>query len=315
MRVLSVLALCCLPLAAAAHEVQSVRYADIGGRVSVETTGGATADTPFAVASVGKLYTAATILMLDASEVLDVDGAAPDYLPREIAEGYGGMDGVTLRHLLTMTTGLPDYYNEDYIEDALDDPEAVQTARTALTYAMDEDVLFDPGEAFDYSNTNYVMLGLVIEDATGKSYAQALEDLIFAPLGLSHSFVFGSRSLPEAFPTGHEGGDHVRDYYEGQGFGDGGVITTAADLAAFYHALRDGRLLADPWLDMMLADPVGEGYGMGIEVEGDIVGHSGGDLGFASEVRMDVTNGDIAIVLVGEADGDTDFAWDRLDAR
>jgi D-alanyl-D-alanine carboxypeptidase len=315
MRLFFAVVLNCLPMSLWAHEVQSVRYADIGGEVTIETTGDTTADTPFPIASVGKLYTAVAVLMLDAAEALDVDDAASDYLPGDIVEGYGGMRGVSLRHLLTMTAGLPDYYTDDYIEDALGDPDAVQRAPVALTYAMDEAPLFEPGAAFDYSNTNYVMLGLVIEDVTGKSYAKALEDMIFAPLGLGQSFVFGSRPLPEGFPTGHEGRDHVRDYFEGSGFGDGGVITTAGELAAFYHALRDGVLLADPWLDMMMEDPLGEGYGMGIDMEGDIVGHSGGDLGFSSDVRMDITTGDIAIVLVGEGDGDTDFAWDRLDAR
>ncbi|MEC7761249.1 MAG: serine hydrolase domain-containing protein [Pseudomonadota bacterium] len=315
MRFPVLIALICAPWVAQAHEVQSLRYAEIGGRVTVETTGDTTAETPFAIASVGKLYTATAILMLDASGALDVDDAAAEYLPEGIVEGYGGMQGITLRHLLTMTAGLPDFYTDDYIEDALDDPDAVQHAAVALTYAMDEEPLFAPGDAFDYSNTNYAMLGLVIETVTGKSYAQALEEMIFAPLGLGQSFVFGSRPLPEGFATGHEGRDHVRDYFEGNGFGDGGVITTAGELAAFYHALRDGVLLADPWLDMMMEDPVGEGYGMGIEMEGDIVGHSGGDLGFSSDVRMDITNGDIAIVLVGEADGDTDFAWDRLEDR
>lgn len=316
MRVFLAVVLICLPLGLWAHEVPSVRYAEIDGVVTVETTGaGVTADTPFPIASVGKLYTAVAVLMLDASEALDVDDAAADYLPADIVAGFGGMRGITLRHLLTMTAGLPDFYTDDYIEDALDDPDEVQHAAVALTYAMDEAPLFDPGAAFDYSNTNYVMLGLVIEEVTGKSYAQAVEDMIFAPLGLSRSFVFGSRPLPEGVPTGHEGRDHVRDYFEGNGFGDGGVITTARELAAFYRALRGGTLLADPWLDMMMEDPLGEGYGMGIEMEGNIVGHSGGDLGFSSDVRMDVTTGDIAIVLVGEGDGETDFAWDRLEGR
>ena len=127
------------------------------------------------------------------------------------------------------------------------------------------------------------------------------------------AFVFGGRALPQDFPTGHEDG-HVRDYYLGQGFGDGGVISSAADLSAFYQALFVERtLLSERLLDEMLEDPLGEGYGMGIVVGGGIYGHTGGDLGFSSEVVYDEAQNVIAIALVAEGNGDTSWVETALE--
>ena len=299
--------------AALAQGMQSVRHALTGaGAVETRGTGGAGADTTFAVASVGKAFTAVAVLRLADRGLLDLDAPAAAFVPPASAAAYGGMRGITLRHLLTMTSGLPDYYDDAYFEDALADPAGVQTALVALDHGAGAPI-FAPGRDFDYSNTNYLILGLALEQATGRPLGAVLEAEVFGPAGMQDSFLSGTRPLPPDFAKGHPERAGLRGYYAGEGFGDGSVLSTAADLVRFYRALfRDGALLPPPMLDLLQQDPVGQGYGMGLEIEGRIVGHSGGDYGYASDVRMNLGSGTIAVVLVADEDGDTGWAWDRV---
>lgn len=303
-----------LPGRAVADDIATLRYHEVNGVASISLDGPATPDTPFAIASIGKTMTSVAVLRLVADGKLTLDDAVSAHAPDAILSGLPQVADVTIRHLLTMTSGLPDYLGDAYIEDALDDPSAVQNALTALSYAYGEPQVFPPGQGFDYSNTNYVLLGLILEDVTGATYAEAMDRLVIGPAGMSQSFVFGATPLPESFPTGHENGRHYRAYYAFDGFGDGGVIAPAGDLAKFYHALFiDETLLTPALMTEFLRDPLGEGYGMGIEVEGAIVGHSGGDLGFSSDVRLDRDSGGLAIILSASADTDTDWTFDALD--
>ena len=125
-----------------------------------------------------------------------------------------------------------------------------------------------------------------------------------------------ARALPEAFATGHSGRVHVRDHYALQGVGDGGIAASARDLVAFYRALFEGEaLLGARMRSEMVKDASGEGYGMGIVLGDGYVGHTGGDYGFAAEVVYDPDSRDIAIMLIGDEDGDTDAVYDVLDGR
>lgn len=302
-------ALSLLGLQAHADEASAIRYLGQSGSVEIQASGaGVTQHTPFAIASVGKTMTSVALLRLVARGRLTLDDPARDYLPAEIVDGLGGMQGITVRHLLNMTSGLPDYLDDAYAEDAARDPARIQTPEVALTYAFGYPAIFGPGEDFDYSNTNFVLAGLVLERLGGRSYAGMITQEVFEPAGMTRSFVFGSRPLPADFPFGHEDGRHVRDYYGFEGFGDGGVISTAEDVARFYRALFiDKTLLDTAGLAELLRDPVGEGYGLGIDVEGSVLGHAGGDLGFSSDVRIDLRSGTIAVMLVARGDADTDW--------
>lgn len=148
---------------------------------------------------------------------------------------------IEIRHLLTMTSGLVGYFDDAFLQDAIDDPETVQTPQSAVSYAYGEALMFRPGRAFDYSNTNYVLLGLILENVTGKSYAQVMAEQVFKPAGMKDAFVFGSRALPATFPKGHAGWSHYRDYYNAQGFGDGGVIPPPLILRDFIGLFRLGN--------------------------------------------------------------------------
>ncbi|MEL7214262.1 MAG: serine hydrolase domain-containing protein [Pseudomonadota bacterium] len=304
------------PSLAHSDDVASIKYLAVNGHTQIQATGGATASTPFAIASVGKTITSVALLRLADQGQIDLDAPARRYLPIGMTNALGGLDGVTVRHLLTMTSGLPDYLYDDYIDAALADPDTFQDAHVAVSFAYGDDTLFQPGTNFDYSNTNFVLAGIAAETATGRSYASVVTREVLQPAGMSDAFVFGSVPLPPDFPSGHEGDDHYRDYYQNTGFGDGGVIASAQDLANFYRALFvDRSLLSPAMMDALLRDPIGQGYGMGLEIDDMTIGHSGGDLGFSSDVRFDTKTGMIAIILAAQSDVDTDWASEMVNGQ
>jgi len=272
-----------------------------------------TSDTSFPIASVGKTMTAVAVLRLVAGGDLSLEDKTVDWVSPNISDGLPDLDNITIRHLLTMSSGLPDYYTWNYVEDALDDPGGTQLPEAALSYVFDEPLLFPPGTAFDYSNTNYVLLGLILEAASAQSYGSVMETEVFAPARMTDSFVFGTRPLPANFAHSPDHDANVARYYSAQGFGDGGVISTAADLARFYTALfLDRTLLPADLLRIMTTDDLNEGYGMGIEVEDGILGHSGADLGFSSDVRLHPASATIAIELIAAEDAGMGWAFDQM---
>lgn len=304
------------PCAALSDDVASLRYLKADGQTQITTTADATFSTPFAIASVGKTMTAVAILRLVDRGVLSLNDPANRHLPADIAQGLGGLDGVTLRHLLTMTSGLPDYLTDAYVDAVLDRPNGIQTHRDALRFAFGVGALFRVGTEFDYSNTNYVLAGAIAEAATGKSYSDIIQNEVFHPAAMQDAIVFGAAPLPHDFPSGHEDGEHYRDYYNATGLGDGGVIASAQDLANFYRALFvDRALLSDAMMAELLHDPMDVGYGMGIEMNGPVVGHAGGDLGFSSDVRLNTITGTLAILLIAQGNANTDWPSDIVGSQ
>lgn len=305
--------LACAPGVLRADSPAELRYVQTrNGDVVYHASEGIGPTTPFALASLGKTMTAVAVLRLVAHGRLSLDDAPQTHLPADLVAELDLPEGLTLRHLLTMTSGLPDYLDDAFVADALDDPARVQTPRAALLYAVGEKRIFAPGEGFDYSNTNYVLLGLILEQASGLSFAQVMQDQVFDPAGMSGAFVFGSVALPVTFPDAEEDGQNLWAYYSAEGMGDGGVIGSATDLARFYRALFGGGLLASAQMTDLLSDPLGEGYGMGLELEGDLVGHSGGDLGFSADIRLDRDSGTLAVFLAAQADADTGWTYEAL---
>ncbi|MEO0358105.1 MAG: serine hydrolase domain-containing protein [Pseudomonadota bacterium] len=303
-----ILILCLIATPALSHPTPEIKAIFDGDHVIFED-GKASIDTPFAIASVGKLFTTVAFVRLIGRGELYSSDLAADWVPSAISEGLGGLYAVQLHDLATMTAGLPDYYDNDYIDAIKDMPLEHQTTAFALSFAFGEPILFKSGTGFVYSNTNYLVLSLAMQAATGKSYAQIIQDEVIGPAKLENSSVFGSAPLPADFPKGHASSRHIQEYYENQGLADGGILSSAADLARLYTAIRYGDLVPDHLIGLLTADPLGQGYAMGLVVEDGMIGHSGGDVGFSSLVAMDWETGRIAIELYGESDVETGWAW------
>jgi D-alanyl-D-alanine carboxypeptidase len=230
---------------------------ETGTRYSAAGPGIARAD-HFRGGSITKTFIATVVLQLAAEHRLKLSDTVEQHLPGLVRGAGNDGRALTLRALLTHTSGLYDFTADTGGVVPLT---SVQAVRIALTHPPAH-----PGR-FSYSNTNYVLLGLVVEQVTGHSYATEAERRVIAPLGLTGTSFPGSRT---ALPPPHgrayatDGTDVTRLDPRVAGAA-GELVTTLADLDRFYAALLDGRLLPSRWLREMLDTRTAQGlYGMGL---------------------------------------------------
>ena len=211
-------------------------------------------DTPFHIASVGKLFTSATVLRLHEQGVLDVDDRAADYVSPEAIAGLVVVDGedlsrtITIRQLLGHRAGLPSTDGDPIFGLwIVADPDRERTPQELLDHARRLGAVGPPGAQRRYASPGYYLLGLVIEGATGRPYHQVVRDEILAPLGMDDTFEAAHEWAGAPEELHHYVGwiDFARidPSFE---FADGGYVSTAPDLARFGHALADGALFQKP---------------------------------------------------------------------
>ena len=233
-----------------AHEDSGTRYAQAGGGIARTDH--------FRAGSITKTFIATVVLQLAAEHRLSLSDTVEQHLPG-LVHGAGN-DGrtLTLRALLTHTSGLNDFTVDTRGLVPLSPRQAV---RIALTHPPAE-----PGR-YSYSNTNYVVLGMVIQQVTGDSYATEAERRIIAPLGLTGTSFPGSRtSLPSPHGRAYAtDGTDVTELDPRVAGAAGELVTTLADLDRFYAALLGGELLPSRRLREMRDTRTAHGlYGMGL---------------------------------------------------
>ena len=215
-----------------------------------------TAQTRIAIASGSKAFTALAVMRLIEDGELRLDqpvrGLLGDDLP--LID-----DGVTLEHLLTHTSGIGDYLDEDSdweVSDyVLSLPVHTLTTSEAFLPMLDgHPRKFAPGERFAYSNGGYMVLSVLLERATGDTYHEALRRLVFEPAGLQRTGFLPLNGLPADAAPGYvlSEGDLVNTLHlPVLGNGDGGAFTTADDLHRFWLALLDGRIVSRATVEAM----------------------------------------------------------------
>ncbi len=212
----------------------------------------------FRAGSMTKTFIATVVLQLASEERLSLSDTVERHLPGLVRGAGNDGRALTLRALLTHTSGLYDFTAATRGTLPLTPLQAVRIALTHSPAARG---------GYSYSNTNYVLLGLVVEQVTGRSYAAEAERRVIAPLGLTGTSFPGSRtSLPS--PHGRAYATDGRDVTELDprvAGAAGELVTTLADLDRFYAALLGGRLLPPRWLREMLDTRAAHGsYGMGL---------------------------------------------------
>lgn len=255
-------------------------------------------DGAFRIGSISKMFTATVIVQLVEDGVLTLDDSLALWLP-EVADQLPYGDQITLRHLLTHTSGLFNvveheaYYADLFTEADIDEAAGVATLAcvqrdphdTLARYVYGKDALFEPGARWSYSNTNYTLLGMVIETAAGVPLAEAYRTYIYEPLGMVSTFLDCYEDLVIDVVHGYTGlGDTMTDVtelHESVGWSAGGMVSTAPDLIAFARGLFGGALFDDPESLVAMTTPApGSAYGLGITVQEMYVGHAGGIAGF-----------------------------------
>ena len=243
-----------------------------------------TKDTPIYIASITKLYTATAIMRLYEKGALSLDDPMSRYLPKKLIQGihvYKGKDysyEITIKELLSHTSGIADYYTErpkggkNLFELSLEKPERSWTVDETIERARkDLRPNFRPGTDASYSDTNFQLLGKVIEAVTGKPLPTVYEDFIFRPLGLKHTWLIG-RSEPQLAPSAAPADIFYKDMNitktrsNGAYWADGGIVSTAEEMIIFLKALNDGRIISGDTLKLMhhwhkLQFPLQYGYG------------------------------------------------------
>ena len=265
-----------------------------------------TDDTPmppegaFRIGSITKMFTAAVIVQLAEDGVLTLDDPLAQWLP-EVAEQLPYGDQITLRHLLTHTSGLFNvveheaYYTDLFTEMVVNEEAGTVTLDcvqrdphdTLARYVYGKDAQFEPGTQWRYSNTNYTLLGMVIEAAAEMPLAEAYRTHIYEPLGMTSTFLDCYEAPLVDVVHGYTGvGDAMNDItelHESIGWSAGGLVSTAADLVAFARGLFGGALFDDPESLVAMTTPApGSSYGLGVMLQGETMGHAGYIAGFRS---------------------------------
>jgi D-alanyl-D-alanine carboxypeptidase len=227
------------------------------------------ADTPIYLASVTKLYTAAAIMKLVEQGTIALDAPMAKYLPAGLIRGihvYQGHDysnEITVKQLLEQTSGIADYYDEKakdgktVFELFTADPTRMWTVDETIARARDQMTPnFKPGTGASYSDTNYQLLGKIIESVTGKPLEAVFEEFFFRPLKLKHTWLVG-RSKPRVEPSAAIADvfsgdkDITRIRSNGAYWADGGIVSTVADAVTFLQALKEGKIIRHDTLELM----------------------------------------------------------------
>jgi D-alanyl-D-alanine carboxypeptidase len=246
------------------------------------------------------------MLQLEAEGKLSINDSVEKWLPG-VVQGHGNNGNhITIRNLLQHTSGLFDYIGDDAMLSTLISPEGfyanrfnTYTLRQLVAVAMRHSPDFAPGSQWEYSNTNYIVAGMIIEAATHDSWSNQLRQRIFVPVGMTESSEPGTNpTLPFPFPRGYEiftaGGAYYDTTEDNMTWGSsaGSVISTPGDVGKFFRALMQGRLLPPAQLAEMkttVAVPAdyqaiwpGARYGLGIFSTdlpcGGTYWHHGGDV-------------------------------------
>lgn len=293
-------------------------WTGVSGLANVATGQWVTPDTEFAIASMSKTFLATLILSLVQDGRLSLDDPVATLLP-----GVSVPPGVTVRMLLDHTSGLADFFMATGIDAAL-------LANRDASWTVAQDLawvgkpLFAPGRGWYYSNTNYVLLGLIAEKVGGRPVSAQLRTRFFEPLGLQHTYVqlaeeprgptthgynftvAGRAATPMDLADGTDAMPFTSVVTAARSAGN--IASTSADLAAWARAVYGGQVLDPATLALAVADQKRTApfhptvpYGLGIQVtkiNGHVAyGHSGRLLGFRGELRYLPADG-YAIAIV-----------------
>lgn len=244
-----------------------------------------TAANPFYTASIGKTFTATAISILVEQNKLNFNDKIGKYLPTEIVQNLHVINGkdyteeITIAQLLQHTSGLPDYFegettdgSPNVIEQIFAEPNKFWEPEETIQFAKEKmNPLFTPGTSYNYTDTEYVLLGLIIENLSGLSLPRFFRNYFFEPLGMKHTSMH-KRSEPIE-KTGELAEMFIGDFEASTmtslsaDWAGGGLVSTSSDLIKFQHALFTGEIISAETLKKMqkwTPETHGMEYGFGL---------------------------------------------------
>lgn len=305
----------------AVHLAGGCRWAGAAGEADRETGTPMAAGTPLRIGSITKSFTAAVILQLVEEGVLGLDDTVETWFPE-----LPNAEVITVRMLLSHTSGVPEFAGlpEALVPETGAWGEPVLSPEQIVGLVSAEEPTAPPGDLCSYSNTNFIMLGLIVEERTGSTWAGEVRARLLDPLGLEHTFIEGSETIPADAATGYwyeqivrldpETGEAVRtneiaeapDPGGAWSWAAGSLVSTSEDLVRWAEAVFGGEVLG-PELTEAMVTPArlndgspallygSMGYGFGILIEdgddGRFFFHNGAVPGFTAFFGFDPDRG------------------------
>lgn len=281
----------------------AVTEATIGTKTLDPSSGAVDLDTPWNVGSITKTFVAVVVLQLADEGRIDLDAGIAQYFPT-----LKDADRITPRELLQHTSGLNEYNDQPAV---LSDPHRHWTADEMIAVAEAAGRVGEPGGAFHYSNTNYIVLGDIIEKVTGHPWDEEMQTRIAAPLGLEHTSLIKNDLAPGFVPANGSFVDATHSQDPSLGGSAGALQSTGHDLLVFAKALEEGTLLSPESQKAMETFVPGEdysqfgithSYGLGFERYSNdaitVLGHMGTGAAQEGFVGWDPATGNLVAVTL-----------------
>jgi len=290
-----------------------VLYLDAAGMADLELGVPLAPDMVFEIGSITKQFTAASIMLLAEEGKLSVS----DPITRHLTDYPSYGDSITIENLLTHTSGIVSYtgipgYMETEIRKDL-------TVGELIDVFKDLPVEFAPGDRYSYSNSGYIVLGAIVEAASGMPYEDFVRERIFKPLGMEHSYYGCGRCLiphrASGYDAGEDGYANQRYLSFTQPYAAGSLMMTVEDLYRWSRALFGGKVVSAASLERMTTpfvlnagDTSNYGYGLGIaDIRGHrAIRHSGGIFGFVTDAAYLPEEDVFVAVFSNNTAGDVD---------
>ena len=284
-----------------------IAYVRAYGHARLEPQTAAKPDMRYSIGSISKQFTAAAMLILQERGKLSLDDKVARFVP-----DLTRANEVSIRQLLSHTSGYQDYWPQDYVMPMMLQP---VTAQRILNTWGRKPLDFDPGTKWQYSNTNYVIAGLIVEKVSGMPMMQFLQQTVFNPLEMQSVSDTDQAKLGDTDPTGYMryalGPLHPAPK-EGKGwlFAAGELAMTAEDLAKWDVSIIDQRLMKassyrDFETEIVLKDGLGTRYGLGVDIRSEfshrMLSHGGEVSGFTAE-NMVFPDDHVAVVVLTNQD-------------
>ncbi|MES9863560.1 MAG: serine hydrolase domain-containing protein [Candidatus Thiodiazotropha sp. LLP2] len=281
---------------------KNIDFSGSAGVTDLDTQEPTSVESRFYVASIGKTFVAATLVQMASDGLLSLDDGITQWLPDSVTSRLPSSEMMTVRMLLNHTTGIFDFQNDSEDWDnafIASGPERQWSQEDALPFFLDKPLHFEPGTNYSYSNSNYILAALIAEEASGEPLHTAIRNRIIEPLGLTNTLQGGEAEGIPGMVHGYfdNEGEQFDSYpwYSHFGLADGGIQTTADDLAKFIvgiltsDAVLDDAMRAEMLQPSLLGTPPSL-YGLGISIkpvangEEVIYTHSGKDPGYQAEM-------------------------------
>jgi D-alanyl-D-alanine carboxypeptidase len=289
-------------------------YADIASNLPIQT------GNQFLIASISKVFTATAVFAYVDDGILSLDDSITKWLDPSLINEIDNASDCTIRLLLSHRSGIRDIYNFDQLMQYMNRRENNWVDKDMLEYVEGKKAYFDVDESWYYSNVNFTLLGMILEEASGLTLKEVYEQKIFNPLQLQSAYYdVGTNAIPPGLVKGYTDVNSNNQFVEAEELyeddigvgGDGGIAINAQDLGRFINGLMKGELISQNslnemtnWFDGGYISDGKAGYGLYYSEEenyGASVGHGGGIIGWESSVDY-YPDSDITIVWMLNTD-------------